>query len=815
MIRQSLRRGAQSLTALPSLSLSPLLSFPPYCCEANAKQERRFHRVLAVGTQPLVVAVVPSKSFLNSNSNSSSSSSPTRLLRSRISHFSTTSADDDTTTTTTTEAHQHKLVDTASDADPQQNSDISSSSSSSNSRNSESHNKPWLDVSQSIKLRAEALTEADELHPADFNHPALRQLLRDCSSRVDDDNAVNSSLDGLYLAQSLLDRLVIAKHQLQHRNQMIVAIPEQWWQTILYGWVVRAPQHPVEAEREMRKLVRQAVNQVQQDAVFVQQKQAKNKDWIMDPVVAARGELTTSGFYNTYLYGLSQLARHQPQACQQAEAVLEEMQKLHTSAGWHVKPNTKSYHLVLQAYVATSHVGAGKRALNLLRRMQTVHQTEMQAYLKQYGVPYDLNEASQHDADEVNDLDDVNVNIKDGTATSNRRQIVTPDAKSFTLTMRALGNSDPEHAMELLEEAQNIPGLELDAKLFTQVIKLLAHRIERETNTLKRLASAQQAERILELMVEYASKRHFSGTTLDTQESLLVGYNSLLDVWSRTYCREAAPYCEATLRRMLQDDQAPKPNCISFNSCLHAWSRSHKFHADAALRAEQLLQDQLDACRTGILVDVRDTALPDLQTYTICLLAQADALDINKMQRAVRLFTSLANQVADKQISLGQSTRSSHTNNPNSPFAALLSVIAKSSPHARVVSSTADSKESAAASMMLSEANGVDPLTLATQVYRNWLPHDALGIGTSVPDHHVVAAYLRCVAAHANTRDDRLVAARRIWEEAQALGQVSRLVWKALLVALRGTPDEAEIQNWINQPRRAEIWNYHVPAEYR
>jgi len=417
----------------------------------------------------------------------------------------------------------------------------------------------WLDPQRPVETRVRDLLAASTLHPADFHAPAVRQLLKDCCQR--------NTPEGMKLAQDVLDRLLVGKRALQadHKNVAVVFVPESFFQTVLYGWAVLADssQWRVEAQNGMRDVLQLAISEAQEDAGCIAQLAQSHPDKLLERAPHLDGIEPTVNIFNTYLFGLSNLAHGMPQAAVNAEAVLFEMSQYHQTHKWHVKPNSKSYALVLTAYAKTGHRGSGQRALGLLRRMQQVHEAEKQAYLDEYGVPYSM----------------------DPSSGKNKRQIVTPDAAAYTLTMRAIVNSNnpqsPHQAIDLLREAQNAEGVVLDAKLFTAAIKSLGRLIEREGNALRRIEAAQQAEEMLKLMEEHSQTKEFATTDDDDESSqqdniqverqdLLVGYNACLDAWSRAYCREAAPHCESILWRMAKDDSVPvKANTISFNSCLY------------------------------------------------------------------------------------------------------------------------------------------------------------------------------------------------------------------------------------------------------
>jgi hypothetical protein len=394
--------------------------------------------------------------------------------------------------------------------------------------------KPWLDVNLSVESRVQELLEASDLHPADLHDDAMQDLVKKCCQI--------GNFEGMQLAQDVVDRLLVEKKRLQATG-MTILVPVHLIQTLLYGWAVLASTLRV-AEKRMREVLQLAIEEAKQDAATFATK----------PHESIAENQPTVHLFNTYLQGLSNAARLLPQAALNGEAMLYEMSEYNRTLGWHTKPNTRSYTHVISAFANTGHPGSGQRAYNMLRRMQQVHAFEKEAYLQDYGVPYNMIDLS-----------------------ANKRHIVTPDAAVYTSTMKALIESKqaPEKAMDLLNEAMQTEGVRLDEGLFTMTIKSLGSMIETERNALKRIKSAKQAEDILLMMVEYAKTKDFATDDGDANTErngpLLAGYNACMDTWARSYSVEAAPHCESILQTMIQgeDNATVKPNTVSFNTCLY------------------------------------------------------------------------------------------------------------------------------------------------------------------------------------------------------------------------------------------------------
>jgi hypothetical protein len=390
--------------------------------------------------------------------------------------------------------------------------------------------KPWLDGRRSLESRVRELLDVPTIHPADFHDPSMQDLVKQCCQQGD--------LEGMQLAQNVIDRLLVEKRRLQ-ASGMNVFVPIHLIQTLLYGWAVLAADLRV-AQGRMREVVQFAIDEAKQDVFFLGKKNSTELE--SQPNVQ---------LFNTYLQGIVNAAKSAPNAALDGEAMIHQMSEYNRTLGWHTKPNTRSYTHVIMAYANTGHPGSGQRAYNLLQAMKQVHVSERAAYEREYSVAY---------------------NEKDFEA--NKRQIVTPDAAAYTSVMKALIESSRmlDKVLDLLNEAIQSESVILDEGLFTMAIKSLSRAIETERNAKIRISLAKQAEQILELMIRYAQTKSFSPTTIsgnsENYPPLLSGYNACLDTWARAYCKEAAPQCNSILHRMMKGSDA-KPDTVSFNTCLY------------------------------------------------------------------------------------------------------------------------------------------------------------------------------------------------------------------------------------------------------
>jgi hypothetical protein len=194
-----------------------------------------------------------------------------------------------------------------------------------------------------------------------------------------------------------------------------------------------------------------------------------------------------------------------------------------------------------------------------------------------------------------------------------------------------------------------------------------------------------------------------------------------------------------------------------------------------------------------------DAARPDFQSFTICIMAQADSESPQKVQRAKVLLDSLLERVASGDLRV--------TRNPTAPFSAVLSAIAKSKAKTPEMPDTISSEDGFNSVV----DTQTDPYSIASSIYQD-VQSDAHRIGT-LADHHATSAFLRCVAAHcAPGSVERDNTARVVFEDACQTGQVSRAVLQALKVALGDGADSIPELNGKWPPK---FWSRNVSGAFR
>lgn len=466
--------------------------------------------------------------------------------------------------------------------------------------------KAWLDESRPVERRVQELLEASTVHPADFS--LLQGLVKQCCQR--------GTLEGMQLAQDVMDRLLVEKKRWQQRQQSgssgvetllassppdgdknnndnktihstitnmktpIVIVPMNLFQTLLYGWACLAGNLRV-AQTRMDQVLQLALEEAKQDdAAILTVNQSKPNDIdINDNSSASRSTMNdaewqpTVQLFNTYLFGLSKAARLSPQAALHGEATLYEMAEHSRKFGWHTKPNTRSYTLVFMAYAnaAPHNAAASSRALKLLSTMKQVHTSERLEYDREYAIPY--NAQVRHPG-----VLSATPPENDAPNSTNRRQIVTPDTIVYTTIMKALIATKPhindkagcsDEVITLFGEALQSESVGLDAGLFLMTLSSLSATIETQGSARVRIEIAKQADQVLDFMkmalenvplVAYTNKISnvrsdmtlTSRTTTTAAEGLLMGYNACMDTWARAYCEEAAPKCQAMLQDMIK-----------------------------------------------------------------------------------------------------------------------------------------------------------------------------------------------------------------------------------------------------------------------
>lgn len=728
--------------------------------------------------------------------------------------------------------------------------------------------KPWLDPNLSLDERAQQLLNSPRLHP--LAHHDLTPLLRQLCKK--------GTLQGMQVATDIVERLIIEKNRLheQSGSAKLVCIPVRKWEILMYGWAVMAKssQHSAVALVRMQELLQR----VTEEATWDEERYEPPRDTAQSRLVS----LPTVDVFNTYLFGLAQAAKVSPASPDKnntiaaalpnlAVEVLEEMTD--KCFRWHCRPNTKSYmHAIVACSNSRNNAQAGQLALDILRKMQVAHQQEKVRYEDQYNCPYDSMNITNNRRKVVTP----DIRIYTATMKALLKSNSTINAVMATDLLRELlevGENSVDDDFYYLYQ-------QVDVTIFVMAISAFSQLIQRERNDQsKRLEYAQQAEKVLCMAIEFVANiknqqyDDNSSTSIAHDEddrasstkaatfshsSLLLrpAFNSCLDAWSRALAPEAPLQCERILETMITggvttdtDDHyggnddgdgdllgllfndtdatrknnvivVPKPDTISFNSCLYAWSRATKFHDDAAQKAIKLLIRQQELCDSsrsgGDLSDNNDTVsdcMPDFQSYSVAILALAHASnsngDIHKIQEARQLLETM--------ISNLQQGRVKQSRNPTAPFSAFLTAVARC-PSLSVSSAMTEE-------MMVGEDisdnddyfNSVvetdnDMYSLALRTYREVID-DAHKINTK-PDHHFFAAMLRCIAQHCDEKsNERINMSMNVFDTACQEGCVSRIVAQALMAVLGDRKDV--ILRDIDFNRMMQQWYCNVPTPER
>lgn len=340
-------------------------------------------------------------------------------------------------------------------------------------------NRPWLDRKVPVNVRTTKFVETSlgSLGQYVVANDAIK-LAEDCCKLQD--------YVGLKFAHDVLDRVLAEKRYFDSNEPTSppFPIPEKLFEKILYGWCHLATKGKV-ARIRMREILDLMMELEENDDEKLK-KIGDNLSREVRVLVERERLQPTVSTYNTVLTGLRNAAKVSQNAATEAEELLDEMTKMHKDRGWHTRPNTKSYSLVISAYANSGLKYSGKNAERLLRKVQQSHEEEKKAYLEQYGVPYKTMDVS-----------------------GNKRRIVTADAIMYNSVIQAYSQRcspyEARKARDLLIEAMNVKDgtVHLDLALFTSVINSFANVAQNmKLPSEKRYMAAEHAEEALQVMVE-------------------------------------------------------------------------------------------------------------------------------------------------------------------------------------------------------------------------------------------------------------------------------------------------------------------------
>ena len=634
------------------------------------------------------------------------------------------------------------------------------------------------------------------LHPLDIKLSSI-ELIRECGKL--------NSFEGMKHAQDLLDRMIEEKKHVHLEDGSSIIVPDRPFQMVMYGWANLCKKVSFAPQR-MREVLALMIHESEYDNAIIKQNRKvsvvkKIGSHSYNDVFDGLSCEPTVGIYNTLLQGLSQAASRSIQSAIESEHVLSKMEKMNRTRGWHTKPNTRSFSLVLNAYAKTRHITAGDRAELVLRKMIQCNENDRKAYYEDYEVEYN-----------VHDLE------------SNKRQIVTPDVIAYSTVIHAFGRSDSdkasEKALDLLNELirSNDPSLQPDAFAFANTIHAFARKASMKKSSQARFDAAKRAEDVLWMFVDEIKKR--SETTkaiedcavLKNQKSSrltgsIVPFNSCLNAWAKSCVPESPHRADSLLHRMLDSElQAVAkihPNTASFNNCMLAWSKSSSFEeqSSAPEKAEEILDLLKEKSKENDQIRI------ELRSYVIVMNAYAVSRRNDSVHHTRRLLLELLQEYRDEINA--------------SPFTALFKAVANTN---RIDCGSKEIEPSPFGSLdessEIASVEDDDPYSIALKTYRD-LVMDVHNLGVRV-DHFAFSEMLAVIQSHT---DDESVERRHrieeIFQHACRSGQVSSLVVRALqnvcpnnlmfreLLQLDETMATIESINILPKP-----WTSHVSREF-
>ena len=706
----------------------------------------------------------------------------------------------------------------------------------------------WLDPKALLSDRTSRFINQPlgSLHHLDIKLASV-DLIRECGKL--------NSFEGMKMASDLLERMIEEKKHvnLEINNSSnnnnngstssIVIVPDRTFKMVMYGWANICKKVSIAPQR-MREVLDLMIQEAEYDKSIKQEMETnrikndesnnsgdddnknKNNKQDSDNLFEGLSCEPTVDIYNTLLQGLSQAASRSIQAAIEAEHALKTMKKMNRNRGWHTKPNTRSYSLVMNAYAKTKHVTAGERAESVLRKMIQCYEEEKEAYLEEYGVQYDIFDTH-----------------------TNERNIVTPDTIAYSIVIQAYGQSDSDDAagkaLNLLNELINSdnPMLQPDAFAFANTINAFSRKAAKLQSPHARFEAAQQAEDILWMMVDEIKKRpqmevtddNTNGSLEDSQQSSnrlsgsIVPFNSCLNAWAQSFTRESPHRADDLLQRMLDPELQSLaqiyPNAVSFNTCMLAWSKSSKFEegSSAPERAEELLNLLKEISKgddDDNSHDKQNSKLrPDVRSYVTVMNAYAISHRKDSVFHTYRLLKDLIQDVREGYFDTGDNKDKINA----SPFTILFKAVANT----KKIDMSSNELEDLAFGPLdgdeeeLSEV--IDPYSIALKTYSDLLK-DAHDLGVRA-DHFAFSEMLAVVEAHTDAESiERRQRIEEIFHDACQAGHVSSMVVRAMqkacpndimlkdLLQLRGNDTVVSIESINRFPKQ---WTARVSQEFR
>jgi pentatricopeptide repeat protein len=291
-----------------------------------------------------------------------------------------------------------------------------------------------------------------------------------------------------------------------------------------------------------------------------------------------------------------------PQSGERAEQLLDLMLKLHES-GELDEPDVVVYNSVLACWANSRIPGGGIRAKQFLEKFIREGKMKPDSYSFNTVMSALVREGRLGDAESILDL------MKENK--------FSPDATAYNTLLHAWIKSDAKNARarveELYQRMKEDPGAKAD--LFT--MNILLHFYSKSNNP-------EAAEALLREMCSPESSIKPDS----------ISFNTALSAWTSSRRPESAERAEAILTQMLEDGERVVPNVVTFNSVLNAWVKSRPLEAlNECKRLVGIMFDQVELGNVD--------AHPDIITYNTLINAHGVSGDDDAPQQAEIIFREL------------------------------------------------------------------------------------------------------------------------------------------------------------------------------
>ncbi|KAL9185869.1 hypothetical protein ACHAXT_003646 [Thalassiosira profunda] len=449
-----------------------------------------------------------------------------------------------------------------------------------------------------------------------------------------------------------------------------------------------------------------------------------------------------------------------------AEAILQKMISLHSSSTegggggthQHVRPDTRTFNIVLNAWSKSGGSDAGVRAREILARLEDLatsgdyatrpdivsYNTVLSAWSNGAKIdPASVSEEKEegngsaivgisaaHEALELLDRIERQYIARSKGGSFDRREpfLVKPDAISYNTTIAAFANAaqhdqdgtrSAEQAESILSRMLDRLGITPDDYSFNGVLLAWAR-------SSGGLPAAKRAESIL---------RSMKAPTLISWSLVITAYAHADD----------APKAEVLLREMERDAKGKRrssPNVVLYNSVLHAWSRSSE--VDASRQAESLL---------ARMEESSELPSPTANSYRMVLNALEHSNDHDKAKRGKAVLDRLLASVqAQKVVATPRDIQSAY----NSVLTACAYTPGSAEEHHRN-----------------------DAVQVIMETFR-----DMNGAGAGGPNQESYALFMQGCSHLFNVQEERDVLLKAAFRECCQRGLLNNIIWDKLCTAL-------------------------------